>query len=853
MPGALLHCPVRGTLTVREKAADGLTFTEEKQRIDCINLLLRKGYPQSHIQVEPTLLRFGNQGRNSFRSDIAVLDQPVSDSGSDFEEILGHIILIAEIKRDNTKSIEAKNTQVFPAIRLLPSVGALGIYWDDVEQRLFYKELREGQLVPCEAPITSLPQWGHDYQYKPLRSNDLETTQLRVLFERIEDRLHSEIASKSVRFRIMLQLLLVKLYDEYVHPVAGKEEMDIQDFTNSPMGDLDVKSRLESILEMALGFYQPYLPETVPTTFQCSGNTLRALTALLAPVRVISTKREVIQDFYMYFASEVYKWDLGQYFTPTEVVDFIVSVVNPRAGERVKDPACGSADFLISAFQHAESQNRANLKDSVWGSDHSSEAVQVSILNMVLNGDGKSQITEEDSLLNVDQDANGFRVILCNPPFGKMIVETRPEVLQKFDLGHVWKHTTGVLNKTDKLLKKQQVGLLFAELCVRQATPGGRVGIILPNGYLGNRSHQFVVFREWLIRHARVAGVVAFPRFTFKKSGADVSASVLFLEKRAQPLPKAVDADTHPFYTGIVESVGWSVGDKRAVRIYKRHSETGAYLTDENNELIPDQDFDRVLQDIQSQRVLSTFQWIGQRSSSILSASSGWSIDFKEVTNRPDLSLDPKRWSQRYAEVRASIADVGHVVLKDVVELIDEDGVPDAPSEVFRYVEIQDVSDGLATPTRRRGWELPSRARHSAEKGDIFVGGIWSSLPKWFVAGGDCSSLIVSNGFKRLRLKPGFDNRLADIIASLVSETYLIQARALCTGSDGLAELSDSDVLDIRIPTIQDPTARAEVQNIADALLEGRATVASVVLRLQSEGRVHPAPSDVRGSNFVQV
>ena len=185
MPGALLHCPVRGTLTVREKAADGLTFTEEKRRIDCINLLLRKGYPQSHIQVEPTLLRFGNQGRNSLRSDIAVLDQPVSDFGSDFEEILGHIILIAEIKRDNTKSIEAKNTQVFPAIRLLPSVGALGIYWDDVEQRLFYKDFREGQLVPCEAPITSLPQWGHDYQYKPLRSNDLETTQLRVLFERI--------------------------------------------------------------------------------------------------------------------------------------------------------------------------------------------------------------------------------------------------------------------------------------------------------------------------------------------------------------------------------------------------------------------------------------------------------------------------------------------------------------------------------------------------------------------------------------------------------------------------------------------------------------------------------------------
>ena len=547
MPGALLHCPVRGTLNVPERAADGLTFTEEKRRIDCINLLLRKGYPESHIQVETTLLRFGSQGRNSFRTDIAVLDAPASDFESDPEELVRHIVLVAEIKRDNASVIEAKRTQVYPAMGMLPLVNALGVYWDDVEQRLFYRELREGQLTTRETSIISIPQWGQAYQYRPLRSADLYTTQLRQLFERIEDRLHPEVSSKSVRFRIMLQLLLVKLYDEYVHPILGNEEMDIQDFTDSPLRDQAVKSRIDSILKRALAFYQPYLPETVPASIQCSGNTLRTLTALLAPVRIINTKRDVIQDFYMYFASEIYKWDLGQYFTPTEVVDFIVSVVNPRAGERVKDPACGSGDFLISAFQHAEDQNGANLRDSVWGADNSSEAVQVSILNMVLNGDGKSQIREEDSLLNVSNYENEFGVILCNPPFGKKILEIRPEVLQNFDLGHQWKATAdGGLQKSDKLLKNQQVGLLFAELCVRQAMPGGRIGIILPNGYLGNRSQQFVVFREWLVRHAKVAAIVALPRFTFKKSGADVSASVLFLEKRTRPLSMARDAGDSP-------------------------------------------------------------------------------------------------------------------------------------------------------------------------------------------------------------------------------------------------------------------------------------------------------------------
>ena len=87
MPGALLHCPVRGALTVPERAADGLAFTEEKRRIDCIELLRRKGYPLSHIKVETTLWRFGSQGRNSFRTDIAVLDQPTDSLPNDLKEL----------------------------------------------------------------------------------------------------------------------------------------------------------------------------------------------------------------------------------------------------------------------------------------------------------------------------------------------------------------------------------------------------------------------------------------------------------------------------------------------------------------------------------------------------------------------------------------------------------------------------------------------------------------------------------------------------------------------------------------------------------------------------------------------
>ncbi|MCY3647645.1 MAG: N-6 DNA methylase [Chloroflexi bacterium] len=852
MPGALLHCPIRGTLTVPERAADELTFTEEKRRIDCINLLLSKGYPPDHIRIETTLWRFGSHGRNSFRTDLAVLDVPVDSLPNDLDTLSAHITLVAEIKRDSAAAVEAIRTQVYPALNFLPSLKALGIYWDDVQQRLFYRALQDGALAVHEAPIATLPSWGQAFAQRNLKAKDLRSTNLKDLFERIENRLHVEVSSKARRFELMHQLLVLKLYDEYTHPEASDQEMALQDFAASPLGDAEVASTFNQLLKTALGFYQPYLPRVLPRTFECSGSTLREISSLLAPVLILGSKREVIQDFYMYFASEVYKWDLGQYFTPTEVVDFIVEVTNPKAGEHVKDPACGSGDFLISAFQYAERTTGANLTDSVWGADNSAEAVQVAVLNMVLNGDGKSQIEEEDSLLLRPEHDASFGVLLCNPPFGVRITETRSEVLQHFDLGHDWRVAEGGrLQPSPMVLKSQEVGLLFTELCVRQTVPGGRVGIILPNGYLGNRSKKYRVFREWLIRHARVVGVVAFPRFTFKRSGADVSASAVFLEKRRQPLSVATDGDTHPFYAGVVESVGWSVSDKKAKQIFKREAESGVYVTDSANEHVVDADFSRILSDMRSQRLVSAFPWLANPGSGV--ADVGWSVDFREVLERSDLSLDPKRYSERYRRVRSSVLEVEHFNLGQVVDVVSEEGAPDSPSQMFSYIELQDAVEGIVTPKRLRGWQLPDRARHRARHGDLFVGGIWGSVSKWFVCGEGHEDTIVSNGFKRLRLKQGFEDHLPDIVASLASETYLVQARALCTGSDGLAELSDDAVGEIVLPKVTDPAARSAIRQLVDGLLARRATVGDLVGELEEQGLVHPSPTDTRGSNWVQV
>src|SRR5688572_29653346 len=72
-----LYCPIRGQLKVGARTADGLSFTEEKRRIDSVRYLLDRNYPPENIKIESTIVRFGNSGRNSFRSDVVVFKDRV--------------------------------------------------------------------------------------------------------------------------------------------------------------------------------------------------------------------------------------------------------------------------------------------------------------------------------------------------------------------------------------------------------------------------------------------------------------------------------------------------------------------------------------------------------------------------------------------------------------------------------------------------------------------------------------------------------------------------------------------------------------------------------------------------------
>lgn len=855
--GLTLTCPIRGELKVSGKSADGLTPSEEARRVDAIQFLLSLGYDKEYVLVEPIVRRLGHAGRNSLRADLAVTTIPVAQVKTKSpEERVKFCYILGEIKRDNARSKLAKETQVEPLLAFGPP-DCLALYWDPIEQRVFWhdkhKNTREGYLA-------ALPARGEKFGGLPkLTFSRLRTVpSLLGLFDRVEDALHSDGIPKQDRYDIILHLLLAKLYDERTHEDQPEEPLEIQDAIGLEIDLTVAKDRFNTLLEKTAGYYGANLHRSLQENLDIDAKPLAHALEVLAPHRVSHSSRSAMQDFFMRFAKDLYKWDMAQYFTPTPLTEYIVEVANPRAAELVKDPAVGSADFLMAVGER--DYGGVRMKPQLFGADLSETAAQVAELNKILHNATNMNIRVEDTLANIDGDfcvkptpageKGRYNLLICNPPFGSRIVVKDASVLSKFDLGHEWKpDAAGEWQMTEKILKSQETGILFVEACVRQAmNDGGRVGIIVPNGYLGNRNPRYSQLREWILRKTRIAAIISFPRFTFKTSGADVSASVLLLERRMDPLALSTGTDDYPIAIDLIERVGWDVGQKNGGPVYVRDELDGTVILGPENLPTLDADFATSLQRLRNSEAGAYFDWLAGAAPP--GGPVGHVISVHEVVADSRRCLDPKRYSKKVADIRSAISAGSHFRLGDAVTVVPQLGAADiskrAASDLYRYVEIQDVGPGTYSSVEMRSWQLPQRARHAAEKGDVFVGGIWGSVTKWFMAGEE-DNLVVTNGFHRLKVK---ESRLLDVVVGLCSEAFAVQARSLARGSDGLAEVTEEDLRTIVLPVIEGSESRAHLQSFVDRLRAGQVTLKAAVEQLIGEETlpfpiVAPRPSHV--------
>lgn len=304
------------------------------------------------------------------------------------------------------------------------------------------------------------------------------------------------------------------------------------------------------------------------------------------------------------FLGKTFRGELGQFFTPRTIVDFMVSILDPQEGEYVCDPCCGSGGFLIKTFEYVrehiekdveaqketikqdcygesyeklsdkgkleietkvsnafarlnEELNINNEKgrlrslsfDCIYGTDANPRMARTAKMNMIMHGDGHGGVHHHDGLLNVNGIfENRFDIILTNPPFGARVDKelkiseadrfTDAEKIKAYidRYGDAYKDALKQVNdnvgKSLLSLYKIDNGLtevLFIERCLNLLKPGGRMGIVLPEGVLNNSNLQKV--REFVESKAKILLIVSIPQDVFIASGATVKPSLLFFKK----------------------------------------------------------------------------------------------------------------------------------------------------------------------------------------------------------------------------------------------------------------------------------------------------------------------------------
>ena len=208
--------------------------------------------------------------------------------------------------------------------------------------------------------------------------------------------------------------------------------------------------------------------------------------------------------------------DAGQFRTPRHIIDFMVAVVDPKKNETVLDPACGTAGFLISSFKHILKHNqnltpdeRAQLMTNFCGYDISPDMVRLSRVNLYLHGFANPVIHEYDALTSEERWDERFDVIMANPPFMTPKGGIRPH--KRFAIP----------------AKRSEV--LFVDYMAEHLNPGGRAGIIVPEGIIFQSQNAYKALRKMLVENYLWA-VVSLPSGVFNPYSG-VKTSILFLDR----------------------------------------------------------------------------------------------------------------------------------------------------------------------------------------------------------------------------------------------------------------------------------------------------------------------------------
>jgi type I restriction enzyme M protein len=534
-----------------------------------VELIENYGYSPKNIDFEVSAQQ-GGDGKT--RADIVIYHENqniayavVEIKKQDTEEKLDKIIKQARsyaVSKEINCNIYAYKIGVDPIVTYLVK-GKNGR--KDEKQNNFKFDYDKDIVYAFLKKDTSIEEKNKHY------SNLVKSTphDLKEIFKRCHDEIWNG-GEKNAQdsFDEFSKILFLKMYDEMETEDKHGEKYFFQ--TNEFQTEEDLKNLIEEKYNEAIKNKKVNEnDQIILTPLNLNKSQIKFIVLELQKYSLINTDNDPKGLAFETFIEHYMKGEFGQFFTPRNIVDFMLKV-SPINGNKfnkeskVLDPCCGSGSFLVHSIMNFRNKFPEKEKwsyfanNSVYGIELNDKISVTAKVNLALHDDGHDNVVCSNGL-NADFKftnlAENIDLILTNPPFGTKVKIKQDEKDKAFEkINEYYKNdkdlkdflnfkgyslTKKVFDKIDEVrgkIKKLDVfqdsissEILFFELYYRMLKVGGIAQVVIPDGVLTNSTSQF--FRDYLSEHFKILAVISLPQFTFNHYGAGVKSSILIIQK----------------------------------------------------------------------------------------------------------------------------------------------------------------------------------------------------------------------------------------------------------------------------------------------------------------------------------
>lgn len=355
------------------------------------------------------------------------------------------------------------------------------------------------------------------------------------------------------------KLIFCKIWDERKeHQIGEPYDFQVFDYEGEAKSALAKRqAENESLYRRVISLYDEGKekdPQVFKDNIRLSAEKVRLVVEILQGINLNDTDLDSKGRAFETFLDDFFRGNYGQFFTPRNIVKFMIDVLPITRESRVLDTSCGSGGFLLYALDKVRRQaqelypnNNPSDKNSVaykfwhdfasnrlFGIEINEQISRAAKMNMIIHDDGHTNVVSHDALFSADDIVKatgnqgfvygGFDFVVTNPPFGCTVRCTEP---------YYSNYSLNILKEgfsKNTVRKSQFSEVMFIELCYKYLKEGGVLSIVLPDGVLTSDKQQYV--RDKMLVWFKLIAIISLPQHTFTPNGASVKSSIVIMQKR---------------------------------------------------------------------------------------------------------------------------------------------------------------------------------------------------------------------------------------------------------------------------------------------------------------------------------